>query len=141
MKLFDRRPDDVTLTAPGRTLLRHAVTALDALAAAERELKGLAPERGVVRLGSFPTAGALIVPRTLAALRRTQPGIPVTTREATTPALVRTLRAGTIDLAVLAVRPAARWAAETRWTLRNWPIRSAGPDAAGVVLTNSEVQR
>ncbi|MFI6950431.1 LysR family transcriptional regulator [Streptomyces sp. NPDC050422] len=108
VKLFDRRPGGVTLTAPGRTLLRHAVVALDALSAAERELKGLAPERGVVRLGSFPTAGALIVPRALAAMRRTQPGIRVTTREATTPVLVRALRAGTIDVAVLAVRPPYR---------------------------------
>ncbi|MEV6671754.1 LysR substrate-binding domain-containing protein [Streptomyces sp. NPDC051162] len=72
------------------------------------ELKGLPPELSVVRLGSFPSAGALILPRTLAALRRTQPGIRVTTREATTPALVRALRARTIDLAVLAVRPLYR---------------------------------
>ncbi|MFI9363401.1 LysR family transcriptional regulator [Kitasatospora sp. NPDC053057] len=108
VKLFDRRPGGVALTAPGLTLLRHAVVALDALAAAERELKGLAPERSVVRLGSFPSAGALILPRTLAALRRTQPGIRVTTREATTPALVRALRARTIDLAIVAVRPPYR---------------------------------
>ncbi|MFF3000708.1 LysR family transcriptional regulator [Streptomyces sp. NPDC057950] len=91
--LSDRRPGGVTLTAPGLTLLRHAVVALGALAAAERELKGLAPERGVVRFGTFPSAGALILPRTLAALRRTQPGICVTTREAATPALVRALQA------------------------------------------------
>ncbi|MEU1409152.1 LysR family transcriptional regulator [Streptomyces sp. NPDC005728] len=108
VKLFDRRPGGVTLTPPGLTLLRHAVVALGALAAAERELKGLAPERSVVRLGTFPSAGALILPRTLAALRRTQPGLRVTTREATTPVLVRALRADTIDLAVLAVRPPYR---------------------------------
>ncbi|MER0449123.1 LysR family transcriptional regulator [Streptomyces sp. Edi4] len=108
VRLFDRRPGGVTLTAPGLTLLRHAVVALDALAAAERELKGLAPERAVVRLGAFPSAGALILPRTLAALRRTHPAIRVTTREAATPVLVRALRARTIDLAVLAVRPPYR---------------------------------
>ncbi|MFG2600238.1 LysR family transcriptional regulator [Streptomyces sp. NPDC048462] len=108
VKLFDRRPGGVALTGPGLTLLRHAVVALDALAEAERELKGLAPERSVVRLGTFASAGALILPRTLAVLRRTQPGIRVTTREATTPALVRALRARTVDLAVLAVRPPYR---------------------------------
>lgn len=108
VKLFDRRPGGVALTAPGLTLLRHAVVALEALAAAERELKGAAPERSVVRLGTFASAGALILPRTLAVLRRTQPGIRVTTREATTPALVRALRARTVDLAVLSVRPPYR---------------------------------
>ncbi|MCC9306699.1 LysR family transcriptional regulator [Kitasatospora sp. RB6PN24] len=108
VKLFDRGPGGVALTAPGATLLRHAVVALDALAAAERELKGVAPECSVVRLGTFPSAGTLILPRTLAVLRRTQPGIRVTTREATTPALVRALRARTIDLAILAVRPPYR---------------------------------
>lgn len=107
-QLFDRRSGGVALTAPGLTLLRHAVVALDALSAAERELTGLPPERPLVRLGTFPSAGAVILPRTLAALRHTQPGIRVTTREATTPALVRALRARTIDLAVLAVRPPYR---------------------------------
>jgi DNA-binding transcriptional LysR family regulator len=104
-KLFDRRTGGVTLTAAGLTLLRHAVVALDAVAAAERELSGLPPDRGVVRLGTFPSASALILPRSLATLRRTHPGIRVTTREASTPALARALRARTIDLAILATRP------------------------------------
>ncbi|MCF3130995.1 LysR family transcriptional regulator [Streptomyces olivochromogenes] len=107
-RLFDRQAGGVTLTAAGLTLLRHAVVALDAVAAADRELKGLPPERGTVRLGTFPSAGVLILPRALAALRRTHPRIGVTTREATTPALVRALRARTIDLAILASRPPHR---------------------------------
>ncbi|MFD2421144.1 LysR family transcriptional regulator [Amycolatopsis pigmentata] len=105
LKLFDRRPGGVVLTPAGLTLLQHAVVALDALAAAGRELKGLPPERGVVRLGTFPSAGALILPRALAALRRTHPDIRVTTRETGTPALVRALRARTIDLAIVGSRP------------------------------------
>jgi DNA-binding transcriptional LysR family regulator len=105
LKLFDRRPGGVVLTPAGLTLLQHAVVALDAVAAAGRELKGLPPERGVVRLGTFPTAGALILPRALAALRRTHPDIRVTTREIGTPALVRALRARTIDLAIVGSRP------------------------------------
>jgi DNA-binding transcriptional LysR family regulator len=105
LKLFDRRTGGVALTAAGLTLLRHAVVALDAVAAAERELSGLPPDRGVVRLGTFPSASSLILPRSLATLRRTHPGIQVTTREASTPALVRALRARTIDLAILATRP------------------------------------
>jgi DNA-binding transcriptional LysR family regulator len=46
-----------------------------------------------------------VVPRALAALRRTHPEIDVTTREGTTPALVRALRARTLDLVIQSSRP------------------------------------
>ncbi|MFF7651611.1 LysR family transcriptional regulator [Streptomyces sp. NPDC007983] len=108
-RLFDRHPGGVRLTGAGRGLLRHAVVALDALDAADRELRGEEEaERGRVRLGFFPTAGAVIVPQALATLRREHPHIQVTTREGTTPSLVRALRAGTLDLAVLSSRPPHR---------------------------------
>lgn len=106
--LFDRRPGGVRLTAAGRILLRRAAVALDALDTAARELDGLPADGGAVRLGAFASAGAVLVPRALAALRRGHPGIDVTTREASTPALVRALRAGTVDLAVLAQAPPFR---------------------------------
>ncbi|WP_433207402.1 LysR family transcriptional regulator [Nocardia sp. CA-107356] len=106
--LFDRRRDGVRLTPMGRILLRHAVTALDAMDAAARELTGAARAGGVVRLGMFISAGALVVPRALTALRRTHPDLTVTTREGTTPALVRGLRARTLDLAVLSSTPPYR---------------------------------
>jgi len=80
------------------------VVALDELGAAERELQGRAVEGGVARLGYFMSAGAVLVPRSLAALRRRSPDIKVTTREGATPSLVRALRAHTIDLALLSSR-------------------------------------
>ncbi|MFH9347763.1 LysR family transcriptional regulator [Kitasatospora sp. NPDC017646] len=108
-RLFDRYPGGVRLTGSGRALLRRAVVALDALEAADRELRGAEEvERGSVRLGFFPTAGAVIVPRALAMLHQEHPHIQVTTREGTTPSLVRALRAGTLDLAVLSSRPPHR---------------------------------
>ncbi|MFE3777418.1 LysR substrate-binding domain-containing protein [Amycolatopsis sp. NPDC059090] len=61
-----------------------------------------------MRLGWFPTAGASLLPRALAALRRTHPAITVLSREGGTPALVRALRAGTLDLALLASAPPFR---------------------------------
>jgi DNA-binding transcriptional LysR family regulator len=54
------------------------------------------------------SAGAVLLPRTLQVLRDVRPDIRVVTREGTTPALVRALRAGTIDLAVVASRPPYR---------------------------------
>ncbi len=103
--LVDRRRAGVRLTPTGRTLLAQAIVALDALDTAERQLAGLAPRGGTVRLGMFISAGAVIVPQALAALHADRPDIEVATREGTTPALVRALRAGTLALALLASRP------------------------------------
>ncbi|MFF2080206.1 LysR family transcriptional regulator [Kitasatospora sp. NPDC058162] len=106
--LFERRPDGVRLTPAGLTLLRHARTILDSLGAAERELTGTAPRSERVRLGLFLSAGAAVLPPALARLAASDPQITVTTTEGTTPALVRALRAGSIDLAVLTSRPPHR---------------------------------
>ncbi|MEU2952234.1 LysR family transcriptional regulator [Streptomyces xanthochromogenes] len=103
--LFERRPDGVQLTPSGLTLLRHAHTVLASLAAAERELTGTVPQTEVVRLGAVLSAGAAILPAALAAAG---PQITVTTREGTTPTLIRALRAGSLDLAVLTSRPPHR---------------------------------
>lgn len=107
-RLFDRHPGGVRLTGAGHALLRHAVTALEALEAADRELHGTKDDSGRVRLGFFPTAGAVIVARTLADLHRRHPHIQVTTREGSTPALARALRTGAVDLALLSSRPPHR---------------------------------
>ncbi|WP_327579939.1 LysR family transcriptional regulator [Streptomyces sp. NBC_00145] len=103
--LFERRPDGVRLTPAGLTLLRHARTILDCLTAAERDLTGTVPQTELVRLGMFLSAGAAILPPSLARLAATAPQITVTTTEGTTPTLIRALRAGSIDLAVLTSRP------------------------------------
>ncbi|HET6500215.1 MAG TPA: LysR family transcriptional regulator [Amycolatopsis sp.] len=108
VRLFDRYPGGVRLTSAGRTLLRHAVTALDALDAADRELRGAEDDTGPVRLGFFPAAGAVLVAHALATLRQQRPRTRVTTREGTTPSLVRALRSGTLDLALLSSRPPHR---------------------------------
>ncbi|AOP48034.1 LysR family transcriptional regulator [Streptomyces lydicus] len=106
--LFERRPDGVRLTPAGLTLLRHARTILDSVAAAERDLTGTSPQTELVRLGAFLSAGAVLLPAALKRLATTDPHITVTTREGTTPSLIRALRAGSIDLAVLTSRPPHR---------------------------------
>ncbi|MDX3762505.1 LysR family transcriptional regulator [Streptomyces mirabilis] len=106
--LFERRPDGVRLTPAGLTLLRHARTILDCLTAAERDLTGTASRTELVRLGLFLSAGAAILPLSLTRLAATDPQITVTTTEGTTPSLIRALRAGSIDLAVLTSRPPHR---------------------------------
>ncbi len=103
--LFDRRPDGVVLTPAGARLLARAARALDELDAAARELAGPAPGAGPVRLGAFAVAAAGLLPAALAAMPRE---LVVSLREGTTPALTRALRAGTLDLAVLAQTPPFR---------------------------------
>ena len=105
-RLFDRSRSGVTLTPAGARLLTTAVRVLDELDAARRELSGEA-ETVVrpVRLGAFATAAAGLVPQALTTL---PPQLKVTLREATTPALTRALRAGTLDLAVIASQPPFR---------------------------------
>ena len=106
--LLERRHDGVRPTTAGHVVLRHAATVLDQIDTAARELAGLPAEAGTVRLGWFTSAGASLLPRALAALRRTHPAITVITREGSTPALVRALRAGRVDLALLASAPPFR---------------------------------
>jgi DNA-binding transcriptional LysR family regulator len=104
-RLFDRSRHGVALTPAGNRLLASAVRVLDELDAALRELSGEELAAGPVRLGAFATAAAGLVPRALAALT---PQLNVTVREGTTPALTRALRAGTLDLAILACTPPFR---------------------------------
>jgi DNA-binding transcriptional LysR family regulator len=104
-RLFDRGPHGVVLTTAGARLLPRAIRVLDELDAAVREATGAEVAAGPVRLGAFATAAAGLVPKALASLPRE---LSVTLREGTTPALTRALRAGTLDLAILAQMPPFR---------------------------------
>lgn len=104
-RLFERGRHGVTLTPAGARLLTTAARVLDELDSVRRELAGEPTDGRPVRLGAFPAAAAGLVPRALAALA---PHLTVSLREATTPALTRALRAGTLDLAVLARMPPFR---------------------------------
>jgi DNA-binding transcriptional LysR family regulator len=107
-QLLERRREGVRLTAAGQLVLRNAAGVLDQIDATARELAGLPVEGGTVRLGWFPGAGAMLLPLAITALRRSHPGINLVTREGTTPSLVRSLRAGSVDLALLAAAPPFR---------------------------------
>ncbi|MEV6107197.1 LysR family transcriptional regulator [Streptomyces sp. NPDC051940] len=100
--LFDRLPRGVRLTEQGLHALAHANAALDRLAAARRDLAALRDVRaGRLRLGSFATAGAALVPRALAAFRARHPDVAVSHSEGFSRDHVAALRAGDLDLAVV----------------------------------------
>lgn len=107
-RLFERRRDGVRLSPEGSRLLVRATTVLAELDAARRELDGLSAAVGPVRLGAFPSAGAALIPIALSTVARQHPRLDVTLREGTTPSLIRALRTGAIDLAVLASLPPFR---------------------------------
>jgi DNA-binding transcriptional LysR family regulator len=132
--LLERRHDGVQLTPAGQVVLRRVTAVIDQIDATARELAGIPEQKCVVRLGWFASAGALVVPRALAALRRTHPGISVLSREGSTPALVRALRAGTVDLALVASTPPYRpldteTPALVVDTLTERPLRIAVPES------------
>ncbi len=102
-RLFERGRNGVVLTPAGARLLPRAARVLDELDAALREAAGEELAAGPVRLGAFATAAAGLVPQALATLP-----LEVSVREGTTPALTRSLRAGTLDLAILALTPPFR---------------------------------
>lgn len=104
-RLFERQAGGVQLTGAGLTLLRHASAALDEVDRAAQVLQGADPDGGTARLGIFTSAGAVLVPEALGLMRRRRSDVQVVTREGSTPTLVRSLRASTLDLAVISARP------------------------------------
>ena len=99
----------VRLTEAGRILARHApavTTLLDAAAGELAELRGL--RAATVRLIGFPSASPTIVPRLIACLAVTAPGITLTYVEAEPPEAVEAVREDRSDIALTFSYPGDR---------------------------------
>lgn len=107
-ELYQRRPDGVRLTAAGLLLLGHTRTALGELALASRALSTTTEPVAIVRIGLFTTAAATLLPDLARNLADIAPRVRLNTRDGTSPALVRSVRAGSLDLAVITSRPPHR---------------------------------
>jgi len=102
--IFERSRRGVALTPAGRVVVRRATEILADLAATETELAGLRDRlAGRLTVGAYPTAAMALVPRAMAELTSGHPGLAVVLEEASTPALLRRLRAGRLDVAVVGV--------------------------------------
>jgi molybdate transport repressor ModE-like protein len=100
--LIDRNRGNLRLTDPGQALIGHTEAVLARLDEAERELREIAGLRGgKLRLVSFPTAGATLVIRAVAAFRKKYPEIGLSLTEAEPEASMPELRAGNHDLALI----------------------------------------
>ena len=126
-RLFERGRDGVRLTPEATRLLARARVVLAELDAASRELAGIPLAGGPVRLGAFPIALVWLAPTALRTVAAEHPAVEVSVREGTTPSLVRALRSGTIDLAVLTLTPPFR------------PLDGDSPPLRSVTLAEHEL--
>jgi DNA-binding transcriptional LysR family regulator len=102
MVLLERHPRGVSLTAAGHTLVGHAEGILARLEAAESSLAAIAGLRGGrLRVASFSTAGATLMPLAIANFRASYPDVELTLVEGEPEQIVPRLRAGELDLALL----------------------------------------
>ena len=101
-QLVDRRARGVRLTPAGELLLGHAEAILDRLAAAETQLEALAGlAGGRLRLGTFGTANATLIPLAIRAFGAEHPDVELRLVEGVSAKLMRRLAAGEVDLAVV----------------------------------------
>jgi DNA-binding transcriptional LysR family regulator len=100
--LVDRETRPIRLTDAGAALARHAEEMLERLRTAEAEVQAIAQlDSGTLSVGVFSSAGAAFFVDALRELRARHPAIRVSITEGMPSALVETLRAGDLDLAIV----------------------------------------
>lgn len=100
--LLVRGAGGVEPTEAGQALLAHADAVAAHLDAAVGEVADLAAARsGTARLAAFPSGSAVLVPRALARLAASYPGVDVLLTEAEPPEALDLVREGEVDLALV----------------------------------------
>jgi LysR family hydrogen peroxide-inducible transcriptional activator len=104
VRLFDRLGRSVRLTELGKTFLPRARAVLRELEAARGEVvEGKEFIGGLITVGVIPTVAPYFLPPRLTTFSRKFPQVRLTVVEEITPVLLDRLRAGTIDVAILAL--------------------------------------
>ena len=102
LTLLERHPRGVTLTAAGQTLVGHADGILARLEAAEEALQAISGLRGGrLRMATFPSAGATLMPQAIAEFRAAHPEVELSLVEGEPEEIAPRLRGGELDLALL----------------------------------------
>ncbi|WP_433873441.1 LysR family transcriptional regulator [Saccharopolyspora sp. CA-218241] len=100
--LLHRLPRGVQLTDAGRALAERGRVIRRELRGAEADVRALAElDRGTLRLGSFPTASASLLPLALTRFARKHPGTRTSVRSALLAELLEALHTGDVELALL----------------------------------------
>ncbi len=128
--LLVRTGRSVQLTPPGQILLRRTEELLAHLRDTADELAAATgADSGELRMVSFPSASATIVPPVVGALRRLAPRATVTLREADPPDALPALLAGHHDLALAYDYPVLRLPRDPRL---DWQVLAEDQMAAAV---------
>jgi LysR family transcriptional regulator, hydrogen peroxide-inducible genes activator len=104
VQLIERQPKRVALTAAGQEIVARARRILEAsdevvtLARAHRD-----PLAGVLRIAMLPTIGPYLLPRVAREIRKALPRLDLRLYEYPTATMLAKLRAGEIDLGILAL--------------------------------------
>ena len=104
VSLVERTPRKVLLTEVGREIAQRArdvLNEVDQIRSIAR--RTLDPESGTVRLGIFPTLGPYLLPHVIPNLRERFPRLELLLVEEKTEVIVRQLREGRLDAAILAL--------------------------------------
>jgi molybdate transport repressor ModE-like protein len=102
MDVLARHAKGVDLTDAGRSVVEHVATIERELAALSDDLENIAGARsGTLRLGTFPTFGASLLPFAVTAFTRRHPGVALTVRSARLRGLLDLLGDRDIGMAVL----------------------------------------
>lgn len=106
--LVERDCRPVRLTDAGVALVRHADEVFARLSSARSEIEAITQaDAGTVAVGTFGSAAAAFVVDALCQFRKRHPGVHVSIAEGMPSTLVRRLRAGELDLAVVFDFPTA----------------------------------
>jgi DNA-binding transcriptional LysR family regulator len=107
--LIVRDRGGVRPTAAGASLVEHAEGIFARIEAAEADLAAVLGVRaGRLRMASFPSAGATLMPLAIATFRERHPDVALTLAEGEPDEIAPRLRAGEFDLALLFEFPGAR---------------------------------
>src|SRR3954466_875009 len=104
--LVERSVRGIRLTDAGRALVRHTEAILGRLAEAEAELEAIAGLRGGrLRIVSFESAGATLMPLAIATFRERHPAVELSMTLLEPEDSIPQLRAGELDLAITFATP------------------------------------
>ncbi|OZM78772.1 LysR family transcriptional regulator [Pseudonocardia sp. MH-G8] len=128
LPLFNRRKRPVELTEAGKALSEHARTILREVEATEAAMAAWRDgARGVVTLGSHPSASAAFVPHVLREAARVSPDVRVVLVERSTLELDDALTSGEIDLCIRPMTPAPARASVRQHVLWREPLVALHP--------------
>jgi molybdate transport repressor ModE-like protein len=99
--LVERSVRGIRLTDAGRALVRHTEAILGRLAEAEAELEAIAGLRGGrLRMASFESAGATLMPLAIATFRKRHPAVELSLSQAEPEVSVPKLKSGELEIAL-----------------------------------------